>query len=39
MEIDLFTFRNKDQDSITAAVDAGWQMRGSGRSYNSLSGR
>ncbi|XP_063400480.1 uncharacterized protein LOC134685041 isoform X2 [Mytilus trossulus] len=36
-EVEL-TKRNKDQDSITAAVDAGWQMRGSGRSYNSLSG-
>ncbi|CAC5378289.1 unnamed protein product [Mytilus coruscus] len=36
-EIEL-TKKNKDQDSITAAVDAGWQMRGSGRSYNSLSG-
>ncbi|CAC5408794.1 unnamed protein product [Mytilus coruscus] len=37
-EIEL-TKKNKDQDSITAAVDAGWQMRGSGRSYNSLSSR
>lgn len=31
-------FRKQGADAITASVDAGWQKRGSGRSYDSLSG-
>lgn len=30
--------RKTGSDNLTVSVDAGWQKRGSGRSYNSLSG-
>lgn len=34
----LLTHEKQGADAITASVDAGWQKRGSGRSYDSLSG-
>lgn len=34
----LLTHEKHGADAITASVDAGWQKRGSGCSYDSLSG-
>ena len=31
--------RNEGNEDLTVSVDAGWQKRGSGRSFDSLSGR
>ena len=30
---------DEETTSMTVSIDAGWQKRGSGRSYNSLSGK
>ena len=34
----LFFNRNEGAEELTVSVDAGWQKRGSGRSFDSLSG-
>ena len=34
----LFINRNEDGEELTVSVVAGWQKRGSGRSFDSLSG-
>ena len=34
----MFCFRDEEIGGCTASVDGAWQKRGSGRSYDSLSG-